>query len=124
MSCEADKQRLYADWITYQENLAAAAVRDRESENAIELAEQSLTPFLPSVHEHLGIGFRREMVTCSLEFTAEVNVVVDLAVKRRPDRPIFVRHWLCAAFDVDDAEAAIADRELCDRRPDVLLARD
>ena len=47
----------------------------------------------------------------TLEAASHVAVVVKLAVLNRYDRPVFVRHGLMATRDVDDREAADAERD-------------
>jgi hypothetical protein len=45
------------------------------------------------------------------EVCAQVAVVVDLSVESDPDGFVFIRNRLVAAREVNDAEAAIAERD-------------
>ena len=60
--------------------------------------------------DRLGVAGRPECVAGTLELPAQLLVVVDLAVEDDADRAIFVEHRLLPAGQIDDAEAAHAER--------------
>ena len=53
----------------------------------------------------------RKRVPAPLEIAPQLLVVVDLAVEDDPDRAVLVRDRLVAAVEIDDAEAAHAERD-------------
>src|SRR6266446_6248353 len=59
--------------------------------------------------QHLGIAAGLETMTPCLEFSAQDEIVVDLAVEDGPDRPVLVAHRLVAGMQVDDGEAPVAE---------------
>ena len=62
------------------------------------------------VANHFGIARRRGVATGFLQFVAQLDVVVDLAVLRHGDRPAVYRNRLVATGDVDDAQARGTER--------------
>jgi len=63
------------------------------------------------VHQDLSVGAGAKPVTQGLKFTADLNVVVQLAIEDNPNAPIFITHGLPAALDVHDAQAAMPERD-------------
>ena len=63
------------------------------------------------MRDDLGIAAAGEAVAVGAELVAEPLVLVELAVLRRPDAAVFVRERLMPVHDVDDAQAADADRD-------------
>src|SRR6266699_2531810 len=59
--------------------------------------------------QHLGIAAGLETMTPCLEFSAQDEIVVDLAVEDGPDRPVLVAHRLVAGMQVDDGEAPVTE---------------
>ena len=50
-------------------------------------------------------------MTALLKLVPELAIVVDLAVEHDPHGPVFVRHGLLTAGQVDDAQTAHAERD-------------
>ena len=79
----------------------------------------------PAVPAPLGVGGQQylrvavgfEAHPVPLELSAQLDVVVDLAVEHHPDRLVLVRHRLVAALEVDDRQPAEAERGAGDRVP-------
>src|SRR5918994_1045475 len=62
------------------------------------------------MREHLGVAARVEVVAGRLELSAELRVVVDLAVLRGPHPSALIAERLMAVLDVDDAQPARPER--------------
>ena len=76
---------------------------------------------LVQVTKRLGVGMRREGVSrTSGAAAADLVMVVDLAVEHDDDRAILVEDRLLASGDVDDAQAAHAERDAVITRRSVL----
>ena len=103
-------QRLDADAVAGEEQRAAPSIPQRDAEHPAQVRERVLAPLLVGVHDGLGIGIRVERVPVRDELRAQLAVVVDLAVEDHPDGAVFVANRLVAAGEVDDAQAAHAER--------------
>ena len=66
-------------------------------------------PFFVGVNHGLGIRARLEDVAAGEEVVAHVRKIVGFAVVGDPEGAILVGERLVPAFDVDDAQAAIAE---------------
>jgi len=96
-------QRLDADPIARQEQLAAPAVPDRQGEHPFESMQEVRPLLLVEVQQRLGVGARPVTVSFGFQFPAQDCMVVDLAVVGDPDRPVLVAHRLVAGGrQVDD----------------------
>ena len=84
-------------------------IPDGDPEHPAELLRKPRPVLLVEVRNDLRIAVREKRV--ALEAASHVAVVVQLAVLDRDDRPVLVRHGLMAARDVDDREAADAERD-------------
>ena len=71
---------------------------------------QALAPLLIGVDDDLGIGTGSERMAELDQLLAQFDEVVDLAVEDHLDRAVLVAHRLRSAFDVDDAQAPVAER--------------
>ena len=67
--------------------------------------------FLVEMRQDLGVAMGVKNVPTGEQARSQLRIVVKLAVLRRPDVSRFIRHRLPAAFDIDDAEPARAERE-------------
>ena len=98
-------ERLDAQTVAREDGCASPPVVEAEREHAVDALEQSVSPLVPAVHEHFGIGARSEPVATGLELTSQVAEVEDLAVEDDPDISVFVCHRLEARVaEVDDRE--------------------
>src|SRR5437763_12819837 len=108
-------QRLLAKPVAGQEQAAAAAVVDRESEHAVEFERQFLAPFLPAMDQDLGIGMMRgEFVSAAHELPAELRMIVEFAVEHDADLAVLVPHRLVAACDIDDRQSPMPEEDMPD----------
>src|SRR5436190_1907896 len=78
------EERADAESVSCQNELAGQRVPDGEGKVAVEAVEAAGSPAGISVCEHLRIGSGREVVAEPLELTAQLDVVVDLAVLYHP----------------------------------------
>src|SRR5204863_4107729 len=84
----------------------------REGPHAVEPVRQARAPFAVAVQEHFAVGMvGLKKMAASLEFRAELGVVVDLAVKNKDEIAIGGSHRLMAAFQIDDGKAAMAEED-------------
>ena len=105
-------QRLDAEPIAGEEELAPARVPDREGEHPVQALDARGALLLVEVDDRLGVGRGPEAVPARLEPGAQLAVVVDLAVVGDPDRPVLVGHRLMAGGrEVDDREPPMAERD-------------
>src|SRR6476469_6143841 len=58
------------------------------------------------MNKGLSVTISAKLVAARDKVLPEFLVVVDLAVKDHPDRPIFIRDRLMASAEIDDAEAS------------------
>src|SRR5690606_27920665 len=118
--CEAEAaarfaivQRLDAQAITPEHDLARLAVRDRKREHTIEPLYEGWTPGVIRLEQHLGVTVREEPVTSSFELLAELDVVVDRAVVDDHQPQLGVDHRLPRlGAQVDDAEAPMSESDV------------
>jgi hypothetical protein len=103
-------QRLDAQLVAREEQALARVVPHRDRKNAIQALDERVAPRLVRVHQHFGVAARAEAVALLLQFRAEVEVVVDLAVERDPAGLVLVRDGLVAPSHVHDGQAAVAER--------------
>jgi len=62
--------------------------------------------------DHLSVSLSTKHVPFSQEEGAQLLVVIDFAIEHNPNRTVFVRERLMAAFEVDDREAAKAQTDI------------
>ncbi len=104
------EQRLLAEAVAREQQAPAALIPDGKGEHALQGVHHRLAVFLIQVNQHLGIGVRCELVPPPPEVLAQLRVVVDLAVERRPHRSVLVAQRLMAPGYVHDRQTAGADR--------------
>ena len=69
------------------------------------------------MNDNLGVRVRSEMVAVILQLAAKFAKVINFAVVGDPNSTIFVRHrHVAGGREVDDAQPAIAEADLCRRR--------
>ena len=105
-------ERLDAEAIAREQQPPPRRVPDREREHAAEALDAVVAPLLVGVDDRFGVGARAVAVAGRFELRPDVGVVVDLAVEDDPDRAVFVRQRLLAGGQIDDAQAAVAERGL------------
>jgi len=103
-------KRLFAKPIARQEQLASRSVENCKRKHAIEAKRQFLSPFFPTVNQHLGVRMvRREAVAKTLEFASQFSVVVDFTIEDDRDLPVLVPHRLMARSDINHSQPSMAD---------------
>ena len=106
-------ERLDAEPVAGEEQLAAFVVGDREREHAGEVVDDVAAPLLEPAEDDLGVGVvGDEPPAAGLELAAQLGVVVDLAVEDEREVAIVAVERLVAGRDVDDREAPHPDREV------------
>jgi hypothetical protein len=113
-------QRLDADAIAGEQQRPRARVPDRHPEHPPEAGDGAGAPLFVGVHDHFGVGRGVEAVAVRFEIAPQFAEVVNLAVEDNPHGLVFVVDWLVARRQVDDAEAAHADRHAIGG-PDTLI---
>ena len=100
------EERLDAEVIARENEFRlVAGIEDREPPHPVETTEAADAPLGVGVQRDLGVAAGAELVPERFELGAQLAVVVDLAVVDDDDA-VIGRHRLCAAGEVDDAEAA------------------
>ncbi len=61
------------------------------------------------MNDRLSIALSGKAVTTHNQIAAQTGIIVNLAVKDRPDRLVFVCDWLMSGLQIDDAETAHAE---------------
>src|SRR5262249_27899474 len=97
---------LLAGAVAGEEQLLTATIEDREGEHPVQAVEARRAPLLVRVDDHLGVRAGAEVVAAVLELVAELDVVVDLAVRDHRERLILGEDGLAAALEIDDRQAA------------------
>src|SRR5688572_23530266 len=103
-------QRLDAEAVASEEELLPPLVPDGERKHPAQPIDTACAEVFVEVDDRFGVTAGLKRVAAALEIAAQLAVVVDLAVEDNPDRPVFVRDRLMTAFEVDDAQAAHAER--------------
>ena len=101
-------ERLDAEPITAGEKRAVVFVPDRERKLAPQLMEACRAEVFVEVQRNLAVRPGAERVAARLEFEADPLEVVELAVGRDVQPAVFIRDWLLAGGEVDDAQARVA----------------
>ncbi len=102
---QAVVERLDPEAVAGEQQALLALVPDRHREHAAQPLGEALAVLLVEVDEHLGVGGGAEAVAAALELTAQLAVVVDLAVLDDDDAAVLVGDRLIAAGEVDDRES-------------------
>ena len=105
------EERLLAEAVAGDQQRPRPRVPDREGEHPLERVHEVGPVLLVEVDQDLGVGPGRQGVAALAQQLLQARVVVDLAVQRRPDRPVLVRERLVPVLDVDHAEAAGAEAD-------------
>src|SRR5262249_43376626 len=88
------------------------AVPDGEREHPVESAEGIWSPFGKRRQHDFGVGTRSEDSALRLQFRAQLEEVVDLAVVRQDEAPVRRKHRLLGGVgEIDDGEAPMPEAE-------------
>ena len=101
------KQRLHAEPVAGEEQLAALAIVQREGEHAVETGEAVGAPLPPRGKDHLGIAFGPEGMTQPGQLAAQRAIIVDLTVEHDCRASIRRMHRLRRSLYVDHRQAAV-----------------
>ena len=109
---EAVNERFLADAVASEEEPLARFVPDREGEHSVEFGEALESVLFVRLQENLDVGLRAEDAPAAPKFLAQLDVVVNLAVKGQPDRLIRVDERLTArARKVDNRETPMTESD-------------
>ena len=106
---DREVHRLDAESVAREEQRLAIAIPQREREHAAKARDARLAPFLPRVHDDLGVAARAERMPAGGQLDDEFLIVVDLAVEHDGDSLVLVVERLVAAAEVDDRQAAMPE---------------
>ena len=106
-----DIQRLDAQPVPGEEQLARPGVPDGKGEHSVESFHARRAPLLEGVHDGLGVAAGAEPVAPGLQLAAQIGVIVDLAVVDQLDGAVLVGHRLVAAGGIHDAQPGHAQRQ-------------
>src|SRR5512146_2170949 len=98
-------ERLDVQPIASAEQLPLGAVPDRECEHPAQVIDAVAPILLVQMDNRLGVTFRSVAVAGRFEISAQLLMVIDLAVEDDPDVLVFVGKRLMAGLYVDDAKA-------------------
>jgi hypothetical protein len=105
-------ERLDAEAVPGQQQLAPLGVPERDREHPVQALERPLPPLREGAQHDLGVGARAEAVAGRLQLGAQLAEVVDLAVVGEDQAPVLGRHGLLAGGrQVDDREAPVAEAD-------------
>jgi len=110
----AIEQRLLAEAIAREQELALSSVRERERKHAAHAVQAVDPPLLEGMHEHLRVGVvgAEDVAADLLELHAHLCVVIDLAVVDELEGAVLVRDGLVGCVgEIDDREAARAETD-------------
>src|SRR5208282_1713026 len=108
---QAVVERLLAEAVAGEKEGLGLGVPKGEGEHAVEPVEAGGSPFLPRVHDRLGVASGAEAVAARAQLAAERLEIVDLAVEHDGDAAVLVVERLRAARDIDDGEPAMAEAQ-------------
>ena len=102
---------LFPKAVTGQKEAPCAGIVNGKRPHAIESGKHPLPPFAPCVEQDFGIRvIGGENVSLGEEFAAEFAVIVDFAVENNGEATISGNHRLRATSEIDDREAAVAQK--------------
>src|SRR6185312_10643876 len=104
-------ERLYAEAVPPERQLAAFAIPHREGKHALALAQGFLySPMRKALKQHLRVGAAAQGDTRLPKLLSEVAIVVDFAVEGDDEAAVRRHHRLVArGADIDDREAAMTE---------------
>ncbi len=105
-------QRLHADMIDGQHQTMCVCIPQGKGVHAAQMPEQVKAIVLVQVDDGFAIAGGVRLVPALHQRLAQFAIVINLAVKHQRDAAILVVQRLVAAFHVDDAQAAHAQRHI------------
>src|SRR5438132_1513831 len=104
-------QRLLAHAIPGKDQVAVDDVPDGEGKHAVQAGHELTSVLFVRVDENFRVRRGAEPVAAALQLVAELAEVVDFPVLHDPDGAVLIRDRLSPRLQVDDAEAADAERD-------------
>ena len=102
---------LFPEAVAGQKETPRAGIVNGKRPHAIEPLEHPLAPFAPTVQEDFGIRVvGGENMSLGEELAAEFRVIVDLSIEDDRNGSVGGHHWLSAAGQIDDREAAVTEK--------------
>src|SRR5205823_4518683 len=95
--------------IATEEQAPAASIPQREGEHAVERIDEVGAAIFVEVDQTLGVGVGGKDVAARHQLSAQLAIIVNLAVEDELDGSVLVGDGLAAAVEVDDRQAAHAD---------------
>ena len=74
------KQRLLAQSITGQQQMAVVAIIDREGEHALQTIDKRIAKLFVEVDQRFRVGFCREAMAFFLQFPPQFQMIVDFTI--------------------------------------------
>ena len=106
-----EEQRLLAEAIARQEKALLDAVPDRERPHAVEAQHAGFAPLLIGREDDFCVRFSAEDMPQRLQFAADLDEVVDLAVESDPVATFAEAHRLLAVLgQVEDRQSPVSER--------------
>src|SRR6185369_1226858 len=106
LAVSVEEQRLFAAAVTRKKDRLADRVPKRESEHSAKAPDAGRPPRLISGQEHLGVGASLEALAERLQFGAQLQIVVNLAVVGDDIAAARELHGLAPALgQVDDGKS-------------------
>ena len=104
-------ERLDPDMVAGQHHPLPRPVQQRDGKHAVQALREIDPVLLPQVNDDFRIRRRPEPVALRLQLVTQLAVVVDLTVEDYRYAAILIRDRLMAGLQIDDGEAAHAERD-------------
>ncbi len=105
-------ERLLAETVAAGEKPAPLPVVDDEGPHTVEAVNHGVAPLRIGGQQHLGIGMvGAKNPPATHQLFAQLGEVVDLAVEHDAERPVPVPHRLGPAFEIENAQTAVAEED-------------
>ena len=95
-------KRFYAEAIARHESRLLLLVPQYEGKHAAETVDALLAPRPPRMNDHFSVAAGAEHVSERAQFSNQLLIVVDLAIKNYDHRAVFVVERLLAGCEIDD----------------------
>ena len=89
------------------------AVPDREGKHATEVFDAIISVFLVQMHNGFGIALGTVAMASGLQVPAQLLVIVDFPIEDDPNTFVFIVDRLMTGLNVDDAEPAHRQADIC-----------
>src|SRR5882672_833323 len=110
-------KRLDAEVIARQHEPLAPPIENRKSKHAVQPFETVSPLAFVETKNHFRVCLRPEPAALLFKLAAQLDKVVDLAVKSNPERFVFVAHRLVTRRrQIDDAQAAMSQTDALRRK--------